>query len=99
LSGSAHRILNNVAIWPIWDADGGLVEEEATEITEIVQQGRRARITAGVVLRPVSDEGEATAVETAHALVSTIGVDGPALWKGIAALGRFLSSKIMAGEH
>jgi hypothetical protein len=98
-TGDVGGFLNNVAIWPIWDAAGGLVEEEAAEITEIVQQGRRARITAGIVLRPVSDEGEATAVETAHALVSTIGVDGPALWEGIAALGRFLSSRIMAGDH
>lgn len=98
-TGDVGGFLNNVAIWPIWDAGGGLVEGEATEIAEIVQQGRRARITAGIVLRPTRDEGHATAVEDANALTAAIGVDGPALWEGIANLSRFLSSRIMAGEH
>jgi hypothetical protein len=94
-TGDVGGFLHNIAVWPIWDVRGGLANGEAGEIADIVHLGRRARITAGIVLRPPTDNDQTGTEDAPHALASTIGTDGPALWEGIKAIERFLSSHII----
>jgi hypothetical protein len=79
----------------MWDVRGGLVNGEAAEIADIIRLGRRAGITAGLVLRPPADNDQTRAEDAPHALASTVGTDGPALWEGIKTIERFLSSYIV----
>lgn len=95
-TGDVAGFLHNVAIWPIWAWQPGLPAGEVDEVSDLVQQGRRSGIRGGIVLRPAASDG-AEVQETPMALLSTLGTDGPALWNGITAIGRFLSSRIAAG--
>ncbi|MFC1455720.1 DUF2357 domain-containing protein [Microvirga arabica] len=93
-AGDVGGFLHNIAVWPMWDMHGGLVNGEAAEIADIIRLGWRAGITAGLVLRPPADNEQTGTEDAPHALVTTIGTDGPALWEGIKAIERFLSSYI-----
>lgn len=80
------RVLANVPVWPVWDATGGLVENEAEELDRVVAVGARAQVVSGLVLRPVPADGQAERERSGRATVATIGVEGEALRQGLEAL-------------
>lgn len=84
-----------VAIWPIWDARGGLIDGEIAELEELLARSARHRIAAGLVLRPTSFGGKFEVQTGACSQVVAIGTEGPALWDGLEALTQFLAAMMV----
>lgn len=93
-TGNVSGFLSNIPVWPIWDADGGLLSDEARELTEILRLGRQAKIAAGMVLRPCNHSDQSEIIEAENVLTATVGTGGSALWSGIDAVAKFLSSAV-----
>jgi hypothetical protein len=89
--GDAVAFLSNVAVWPIWDIEGGLVDGEHREIEQLLPLGRQAHLRGGMVLRPAKGE-EPETYQSNGVLTATIGTEGGALSDGIAAITAFLLS-------
>lgn len=94
--GDAQAFLTNLAIWPVWDIEGGLVEGEISEVSDLLPFGRKAQLAAGIVLRPAAAGKEAEIMEGNGVLTATMGTDGSALSEGVAAVRNFLTSVIQA---
>ena len=92
-----NRALDNpvyIAVWPIWDAIGGLDSGEVSEISGVLKSSPKSNVRAGLVIRPAMDEG--FSIETGSSALSvTLGTQGEALWKSVASLSEFLSSVLL----
>lgn len=82
----------SVAVWPLWDTRGGLVEPELEEIQNAVAIGRKAQIVAGIVIRPARDHKSSEHKSSHSALTLALGTQGRSLWAAIERLSSFLSS-------
>lgn len=88
----AQGFLSQVAVWPIWDPEGGLLPGEAAEIAALLPLGRRAQLRACACLRPAPFDAANAASETAgSALAAEIAPDGPALSDGLSILDRWIA--------
>lgn len=84
----------HIAVWPLWDAAGGLVPGEAAEVARFVPRaGLTERVAAAILLRPAAGE-VSEAEETGEVLAVTLGTGGAALRDGLESLGRFLTDRI-----
>ena len=92
-----NRALDNpayIAVWPLWDARGGLDLVEVSEISSVLKSNPKANVTTGLVMRPAMEEPFALEARTG-VLAVTLGTQGDALWKGVASLSDFLSSVLL----
>lgn len=78
------------AIWPLWHADGGLVQGEGEEIAALLPHGSRELVAGGITLRPAAGNTVAEEWRGSHSACFTLGAAGAALQEGIARLGRYL---------
>lgn len=83
-----------VAIWPIWDVTGGVVQGEAQEVASFLPRYRQASVIGGLIIRPAA-EGRCDTDTHAGAHVVAMGCEGEALRDAIAAMSRFVSSQIV----
>jgi len=90
------RSLTSVAVWPVWDVRGGIVEQEPGELKDVLQLGLKAGIRAGVVIRPAIDNRSADSERASSVLALTLGTQGRALWESLERLSSFLSSLTFA---
>jgi hypothetical protein len=93
--GDLQGFLSSVAVWPIWDAQCGLVDGEAAEVAAVVRLGRSAGIVAGLVLRPADDGAGFAMAAEADALTATLGTQGTELSDSLAAIQQFLSTSVL----
>jgi hypothetical protein len=82
--------LQRWAVWPIWDAIGGLEAEEAEEILRLLPAGRNESVVGGITIRPAAEAAPAEIQSKAGAACLTVGASGPALKAGIEQLRDFL---------
>jgi hypothetical protein len=84
------------AIWPMWDASGGLKPGEPDELTRLVPNGRNEHVKGGIVLRPAMDGQDAEFESVPGAGCLTFGASGPALKNGLRNLQDFLRHTVLA---
>jgi hypothetical protein len=91
-TGDIIGFLRNIAIWPIWDIRGGVVDGEVEELEQVLSLGAKAHLTAAIVLRPSQQEVGMEIRKTARILTLAIGTSGPALWQSLGELTHFLAT-------
>lgn len=91
-TGDTMGFLSTVAVWPIWDARGGLVASEAEELTQVIRQGRQAELVGAIVIRPSGLKARSEVRTATNALTITLGTEGEALFSCLHSLTTFLSS-------
>ena len=82
--------LARIPVWPIWDAAGGLVEGEATEISDFILANRRRLhemhgLGGALILRPHAD-GEVESEFAGNVAQATLGSAGGPLREGVKRL-------------
>lgn len=88
--GDISGFLGHVAIWPIWDIQGGLVDGEVEELERVLSLGAKAHLAAGIVLRPARHDF-LQVQSSSKACTMAIGAYGVPLWQGLAELTHFLT--------
>jgi hypothetical protein len=83
--------LRHIAIWPIWDIHGGVVDGEVEELERVLSLGAKANIVSGIVLRLSTSEDHFDTQKTAKLLALALGVNGASLWQGLDELTHFLT--------
>lgn len=91
--GDTEGFLARLAIWPIWDATGGLVPGEEVELAALLPRLGVGELAGGIVLRPADDAGPETA-RAGPADALTLGVEGASLAEGLATLGELLARRL-----
>ena len=91
------EFLSRWAIWPVWDAKGGLAEGEADQLAKLLPYGRRESVKGGITLRPTADGQGVDQHCRRDAACFTVGTSGRALKDGIEQLGRFLRDSVLEG--
>lgn len=95
--GAIDGFLSNIPVWPIWDHQGGLVSGETVELQTVIQLGRKARISAALVLRPTALNEDAEIDQIGAAVGISIGTQGAPLSRAIEYMSAFFSSLIIGG--
>jgi Domain of unknown function (DUF2357) len=90
-SGDVTGFLGNIAVWPIWDIRGGLIEGEVEELERVLSLGARANLVAGIVLRPSRREEDLESQKTTRVFAAAVGTYGASLWRGLGELTHFLT--------
>ncbi len=96
-TGDVEGFLSNIAVWPIWDHQGGLAPQEADELRSVLQLGRRAQMGAALVIRPTAVDGDAQFEGDDSVLALSLGTQGGPLHRGIDRMSEFFSSLIIGG--
>ena len=96
--GDVSGFLSNIAIWPMWDAEGSLVKGEADELQQVIGAGRKAGLKAGIVIRPAVDNETSESEIRSDVLALSMGTDKDALWSAVDVLSDFLASNINRGR-
>ena len=86
--------LANIAIWPLWDAVGGLVPGEEAELAALLAQDRQARLTGGIIIRPAVNDHPSESTPPGDVLALTLGTGGPALSEGLIRLRADLAARL-----
>jgi hypothetical protein len=89
-SGDVTGFLGHIAIWPIWDIRGGLVDGEVEELELVL--GARGNLVAGIVLRPSQRDEDLESRKTAKICALAVGTSGASLWQGLDELTHFLTT-------
>lgn len=89
--------LSSIPVWPIWEPQGGVVAGEAAELQSILQLGKKARISAAVVIRPIASNSNGEFEHVGATLALSMGTQGPALYRAIDSMSAFFSSLIIGG--
>ena len=94
------RVRNNAfllrwAVWPIWQAKGGLEREDLHSIPPLLPSGAREFVRGGMTIRPVVAGGSAQSECSDKAASVTVGASGDALRDGIALLRDVLVHRIL----
>ena len=95
--GAIDGFLSNVPVWPIWDHKGSLVAGETSELHSVIQLGNKARISAGLVLRPTAAQEAAQMDQSGTAVAISVGTQGAPLYGAIHLMSTFFSSLIIGG--
>ena len=90
-SGDVTGFLGNIAVWPIWDVRGGLIEGEVDELERVLSLGARANLVAGIVLRPSRREEDLESQKTVRVFAAAVGTYGASLWRSLEELTHFLT--------
>jgi hypothetical protein len=90
-----NMFLQRWAVWPIWDAVGGLENGEAGELPELLTGGKSESVVGGITIRPVAAGHPVQSQSSAHAACLTIGTSGPTLKAGIEQLSGVLLENIL----
>ncbi len=89
--------LANIAVWPIWDTESGLVPDETEELSRITAMRRPKRLRHCIVMRP-GDESTAGDFDKADGASGVaMGVSGQPLKRGLEALQMVLLDAIEQG--
>ena len=88
--------LSRWAVWPVWDAVGGLESGETDEISALLPNGRNESVKGGITIRPTADGQSAEARSLANVGCMTLGASGPELKAGIEQLRDFLIHHVLA---
>jgi hypothetical protein len=91
-SGDVIGFLGHIAIWPIWDIRGGLVDGEVEELERVLALGARGNLVAGIVLRPSQRDEDLESRKTARICALAVGTYGASLWQGLDELTHFLTA-------
>lgn len=98
-TGEIADFLSYVAVWPIWDHEGGLVHGEAGEVESLLNPlKKKTRIAAAVVMRPAKDSSNQHEIN-GSVLALEVGTQGTALQVAIERLSTFFASLLAAGEN
>ena len=90
-----NEFLRRVAVWPVWDIDGGPVENEAEEISNVVKGAYGpTNVASGLVLRPAVKAVESKPQIAEHGQTIFLDCSGPALQFGIAHMEAFFSAQL-----
>ena len=93
----SNEVLVRWAIWPVWDAEGGLDPGEADRLTQLPPYGQRESVRGGITLRPAPEGAQVEQDCRPGAGCFTVGTSGTALKAGIEQLGRFLQDYVLEG--
>tara|TARA_B100002003_G_scaffold251151_1_gene293325 strand:- start:142 stop:1728 length:1587 start_codon:yes stop_codon:yes gene_type:complete len=97
---AAESFLTRVAVWPMWDVAGGLVEGEAAEIAGLLPLGARSQLRAGAVIRPTRvADAAAEATREGPVLALALGTDGTALAGGLSELSDWMQRILDEAER
>ena len=88
--------LSRWAVWPVWDAVGGLEHGETEEISALLPNGRNESVKGGITIRPTADGQNAEVRSLANVGCLTLGASGPGLKAGIEQLRDFLIHHVLA---
>lgn len=80
------------AIWPIWSPGAGLVESEAREVQQVLDEARNLRVARALVIRPASDHENARQTRSGSVLAITLGTEGDAQRDALAQITEFIES-------
>lgn len=83
------------AVWPIWDAVGGIDPDEPKELSSLFPYGRNEFVRGGITIRPTAEGQMAEIQVSTDAGCMTIGAAGAALKDGLGHLRDFLLSHVL----
>ncbi len=83
------------AVWPLWDARGGLTDGEAVEVAALREAGRREGVRGGITIRPTRKGEAPTAVVVPGGICLTLGAAGAPLKAGIEQLAAVLRDHVL----
>lgn len=92
-----NEFLTRWAVWPIWHAEGGLVDADVGAIAERLSAGHRELVRGGIALRPVAAGGAAELTRNDQAACLTIAPSGEELRRGIELLRGLLETTVLRG--
>lgn len=92
-----NTFLRRVAVWPIWDAKGGMRLGDMSSIAQLLRHGQSELVRGGITIRPVTPNVDAQSEHTNEAGCVTIGASGAALRDGIGLLRELLVDAILRG--
>jgi hypothetical protein len=90
-----NAFLQRWAVWPVWDASGGLENGEIEELPTLLPAGKNEFVVGGITIRPAAEGGLVEMQSSTHAACLTIGSSGVALKAGIEQLRDFLLENVL----
>jgi hypothetical protein len=90
-----NTFLRRWAVWPIWDATGGLRPADMPSIAQLLPHGHDELVCGGITIRPVPSGVDAQSEHTDGVGCVTICASGNALRDGIGLLRELLVATIL----
>jgi hypothetical protein len=90
-----NAFLQRWAIWPVWDAIGGLEDGEVDELPKLLPDGKNESVVGGITIRPAAEGRPVEIRSSANAACLTIGPSGVALKAGIEQLRSHLLENVL----
>ena len=84
-----------IAVWPMWDVQGELVDGEAEQLHDMLRWIRPPHLAGTIVIRPTGHEARAAIDSTSQCVALTLGVQGEQLRNGLTELTRQIDHLIM----
>jgi hypothetical protein len=90
-----NEFLQRWAVWPVWDAVGGLESGEVDELVNLLPAGRIQSVVGGITIRPVAKDHRVEIQSKSRAACLTIGPAGQPLKAGIEQLRSLLLENVL----
>jgi len=86
--------LKRIAVWPLWSPTGGLVDDEAEEVREVLGSFADASVRGGLVVRPAAQHEQVDVDPVGPVLALTLGTEGVALRDGLWGITAFIEDVV-----